>query len=193
MGTLVGGQSGRESALWVLTFGLPVLLHFPLWLSDSEPTLYHSFLGKSSRCGFRYGPTTTIAYQYSFGGQPYTSNESSWDSTGPNFRGHPSCRPDNDLLCKSNGPTPCTENSGNLGCRSVDGNRRNIYNLAGYWSRHSGKNLHVLGAFPATNNKGTSPVLTLCVSGDKHFRSTLPVSAHAGRIPGDNTRRRLKE
>lgn len=78
VGTLVGGLvwSGI-SAVGFLTFGLPVLLHFPLWLSDSWEPIPCIILSseKVHGVGFRYGPTTTIAYQYSFGGQPYTSNE----------------------------------------------------------------------------------------------------------------------
>ena len=77
-GTLVFGLFWSVfSAVGFMTFGLPVLLHFPLWLSDSWKPVPCTILSSEQvhGVGFRYGPTTTINYRYSFEGQTYVSNE----------------------------------------------------------------------------------------------------------------------
>jgi hypothetical protein len=77
-GTIAGGLLWSIfSAVGFIPLGLPVLLHFPLWLSHSwEPVPCTILSSEHVRgVGFRYGPTSTFTYRYTFNGQTYTSSE----------------------------------------------------------------------------------------------------------------------
>ncbi len=84
VGTLVFGLFWSAfSAVGFMAFGLPVLLHFPLWWSDSWEPVPCTILSSEQihGIGFRYSPTTAITYRYSFEGQTYVSNEYKLAST----------------------------------------------------------------------------------------------------------------